>query len=454
MSDFLLRLAEQPATRSLIKSIGLPTPQKLARAEGPYADEQLSGRRILMGASQNAFAATAVEAALKEAGAQLDRSAPETLGDEHKFNGLVFDATGLAGPADIKELYNFFHPVIRKIKANARIVVLAQNPETAPDVHSRTAARAVEGFVRSLGKEIGKKGATANLVNVQKGAEKQVAGPLRFFLSDHSTYVDGQAVTVNKPKKAPSKIAHSQALAGKVALVTGGARGIGAATAARLAAEGAKVVVLDIPQDAETLQATADKIGGEALALDITGADTPKAIVDYFSSKHGGVDIVIHNAGVTRDKTIANMNEKFWDMVQAINLESIVRVDDALLEAGTLNEHSRVVCLSSIGGIAGNLGQTNYGATKAGLIGYVEARAEEQAGKGINFNAAAPGFIETRMTAEMPMMIREAGRRMNSMSQGGQPEDVAELICFLSTPGAAGVSGNVVRVCGQSLIGA
>lgn len=454
MSDFLLRLAEQPATRSLIKTIGLPTPQKLARANAAYAEEPLAGRRILFGASSNAFAAKAVEADLKAAGADLDRSAPATLGDEHKFNGLVFDASGLSGPADLRQLYDFFHPVMRKIRPNARVVVLAQNPDTAGDVHAQTAARAVEGFVRSMAKEIGKKGATANLINVQKGAEKLLAGPLRFFLSDHSTYVDAQVATVNKPKKALTSPALSQALAGKVALVTGGARGIGAATAARLAAEGAKVVVLDIPQDAETLQATADKIGGEALALDITGADTPAKIVEYFSSKHGGVDIVIHNAGVTRDKTLANMKEKFWDMVQAINLEAIVRVDDALLEAGTLNEHGRVVCLSSIGGIAGNMGQTNYGATKAGLIGYVKARAAEQASKGINFNAAAPGFIETRMTAEMPVMIREAGRRMNSMSQGGLPEDVAELICFLSSPGAAGISGNVIRVCGQSLIGA
>lgn len=454
MSDFLLRLAEQPATRSLIKSIGLPTPQKLARASGPYAEQPLAGRRILFGASRDAFAASAVETELKAAGADLDKSAPATLGDEHKYQGLVFDATGFAGAADIRQLYDFFHPVVRKLKANGRIVVLAQDPATAPDVHSRTAARAVEGFVRSLGKEIGKKGSTANLINVARGAEKQLAMPLRFFLSDHSAYVDAQATTLSKPKKALAKTPLSQTLAGKVALVTGGARGIGAATAARLAAEGATVVVLDIPQDEETLKATAEKIGGEALALDITGADTPQKIVDYFKANHGGVDIVIHNAGVTRDKSLANMKEKFWDMVQAINLEAIIRVDDALLETGALNEHGRVVCLSSIGGIAGNMGQTNYGATKAGLIGYVQARAEEQAARGINFNAAAPGFIETRMTAEMPLMIREAGRRLNSMSQGGLPEDVAELICFLSTPGAAGISGNVIRVCGQSLIGA
>ncbi|MHA7834984.1 MAG: SDR family oxidoreductase, partial [Algiphilus sp.] len=114
----------------------------------------------------------------------------------------------------------------------------------------------------------------------------------------------------------------------------------------------------------------------------------------------------------------------------------------------------RIVCLSSIGGIAGNVGQTNYGATKSALIGYVAAESGVHADKGITVNAVAPGFIETRMTAAMPFTIREAGRRMNSMSQGGQPEDVAELICFLSTPGAAGVTGNTIRVCGQSLVGA
>lgn len=452
MSDFLLKLANQPATRSLIKSIGLPTPQQLARAGGPYAEQALAGRRVLFAASQGAFASKAVQAALREAGADLDTSAPATLGDEHKYNGLVFDATGLAGAADLRQLYDFFHAVIRKIRPNGRIVLLAQKPDTAADVHAASAARAVEGFTRSLAKEIGKKGATANLIYVEKGAEALTAGPLRFFLSDHSTYVDGQPCTVNKAAKTPAHIPVSQVLAGKTALVTGGARGIGAATAARLAAEGAKVVVLDIPADEETLRATAEKIGGDALPLDITGADTPQAIVDYFGK--AGVDIVIHNAGVTRDKTIANMNEKFWDMVQAINLEAILRVDDALLQAGALNEHGRIVCLSSIGGIAGNMGQTNYGATKAGLIGYVQTRAAELAAKGCCINAVAPGFIETRMTAEMPFMIREAGRRMNSMSQGGLPEDVAELICFLSTPGAAGVSGNVIRVCGQSLIGA
>jgi 3-oxoacyl-[acyl-carrier protein] reductase len=131
-----------------------------------------------------------------------------------------------------------------------------------------------------------------------------------------------------------------------------------------------------------------------------------------------------------------------------------MRIDARLHADATLRDEGRVVCLSSIGGIAGNVGQTNYGASKAALIGYVKAEAPKLAGRGICINAVAPGFIETRMTAAMPFMIREAGRRMNSLSQGGKPEDVAELITFLSTPGAAGVTGNVIRVCGQSLIGA
>ena len=141
-------------------------------------------------------------------------------------------------------------------------------------------------------------------------------------------------------------------------------------------------------------------------------------------------------------------------MVLSINLGAILAIDEVLLGEQVINDGGRIVCLSSIGGIAGNMGQTNYGATKAGLIGYVAAQSAEQAKRGITVNAVAPGFIETRMTAEMPFMIREAGRRMNSLSQGGQPEDVAELIKFLTTPGAVGITGQTIRVCGQSLIGA
>ena len=162
----------------------------------------------------------------------------------------------------------------------------------------------------------------------------------------------------------------------------------------------------------------------------------------------------MHNAGITRDKTIAKMTQDAWDSVIDINLSAQERIDDALLAQNVLHEGGRIIGVSSISGIAGNLGQTNYATSKAGVIGRVESMASVLRARGITINAVAPGFIETQMTARIPLAIREAGRRMNSMSQGGQPVDVAETIAWLANPASAGISGNVVRVCGQSLIGA
>jgi 3-oxoacyl-[acyl-carrier protein] reductase len=135
--------------------------------------------------------------------------------------------------------------------------------------------------------------------------------------------------------------------------------------------------------------------------------------------------------------------------VLAVNLESIERINAALSD-----RVSRIVCVSSVSGIAGNRGQANYAASKAGVIGVVESQAAELAKRQCTINAVAPGFIETRMTAAMPLATREAGRRMNSLAQGGLPVDVAETVAWFASPGSGGVNGNVVRVCGQSLIGA
>jgi 3-oxoacyl-[acyl-carrier protein] reductase len=138
----------------------------------------------------------------------------------------------------------------------------------------------------------------------------------------------------------------------------------------------------------------------------------------------------------------------------AINLTAPQRITDELLARELVRSNGRIVGVSSISGIAGNAGQTNYSTSKAGVIGMVQATAPALAKQGVTINAVAPGFIETRMTAAMPFAIREAGRRMNSVSQGGLPVDVAETIAWYANPGSAGVTGNVVRVCGQSLIGA
>jgi len=238
----------------------------------------------------------------------------------------------------------------------------------------------------------------------------------------------------------------------KTALVTGASRGIGAAIAATLGRDGAKVVGLDVPQAEADLRVVVEALGGEALPLDITADDAPDAIASHFAD--GGVDIVVHNAGVTRDRTIAKMPEDRWAQLMEINLSSEERINDALLDAKRLNPNGRIVCVSSMSGIAGNSGQTNYAASKAGVIGMVESMAPALAKKKATINAVAPGFIETQMTAAMPIGPREAGRRLSSLSQGGLPVDVAETIAWFASPATTGVNGNVVRVCGQSLLGA
>lgn len=285
------------------------------------------------------------------------------------------------------------------------------------------------------------------------GAEAQVASPLHFFLSPKSAYVSGQAVRVGAADFAADGFNWKKPLTGKTALVTGAARGIGAAIAEVLARDGAKVIVLDIPPMAEDLKKVASQIGGIALEGDITAADAPTKI-SAAAMEHGGLDIIVHNAGVTRDKTMAGMPDKFWDMVIDINIGSEERINAQLLKDGSLKDGGRIVCVSSISGIAGNMGQTNYATSKAAVIGMVQGMAADLLGRNITINAVAPGFIETQMTAAIPFTIREAGRRMNSMSQGGQPVDVAETISFFSSPASQGMTGNIVRVCGQSLIGA
>jgi 3-oxoacyl-[acyl-carrier protein] reductase len=241
-------------------------------------------------------------------------------------------------------------------------------------------------------------------------------------------------------------------LAGKTALVTGASRGIGAAIAATHGRDGAKVVGLDVPQAEPDLRAVVEALGGEALPLDITADDAPDAIASHFAD--GGVDVVVHNAGVTRDRTVAKMPEDRWAQLMEINLSSEERIDDALLDSKRLNPNGRIVCVSSMSGIAGNSGQTNYAASKAGVIGMVESMAPALAKRKATINAVAPGFIETQMTAAMPIGPREAGRRLSSLSQGGLPVDVAETIAWFASPATTGVNGNVVRVCGQSLLGA
>jgi 3-oxoacyl-[acyl-carrier protein] reductase len=467
MTDRYTQLVNLPVGRQIASTVGLPIPTALER-HSP-GDPVVDGRVLLGGApggrlagavaqtlaGAQVAAATELREDLRTAAADAGLDAavfnPSAPGDQ-RFKALVFDATGITRSEELGALRDFFSPGIRRVRASGRMLVLGTPPEAAATPREATAQRALEGFVRSLAKEA-RAGTTAQLVYVAPGAENQLDGTLRFLLSPKSAFVDAQVVRIGKSTKPPA-VDPERPLAGKVALVTGASRGIGAAIAATLARDGAHVVGLDVPALAPDLEAVTHGIGGSSLTLDITSPDAPQAIVEHLRSAHGGVDVVVHNAGITRDRTIAAMPADQWDAVIAVNLTSEENINDALLESEILNKGARIVCVASISGIAGNTGQTNYATSKAGVIGMVQALAPVVAKQGATINAVAPGFIETQMTAKVPIAIREAGRRMNSLSQGGLPVDVAETIAWFAAPTSGGVNGNVVRVCGQSLLGA
>jgi 3-oxoacyl-[acyl-carrier protein] reductase len=400
-------------------------------------------------------AATEMKDELREAAAAADLDATvwnSEAPSSERFKALVFDATGIQDSEQLSELHRFFHPAIRTMSSNGRIVVLGTPPEDTSSPREQTAQRALEGFTRSLGKEA-RAGGTVQLVYVSPGAENQAESTLRFLLSPKSAYVSGQVVRVGKANKPP-ELDWERPLEGKVALVTGASRGIGASIASVLARDGAHVVGLDIPALGDDLRTVTSELGGSALEVDVTDPDAAQVIADHLKSEHGGVDVVVHNAGVTRDKTIAGMDEGRWNQVLDINLTSQERIDDALLQNDVLNKGARIVSVSSMSGIAGNNGQTNYATSKAGVIGMVDSMAPVVAKAGATINAVAPGFIETQMTQAMPVPVREAGRRMSSLSQGGLPVDVAEAIAWFASPASGGLNGNTVRVCGQNLLGA
>ncbi|MFE9744397.1 3-oxoacyl-ACP reductase [Saccharothrix saharensis] len=425
--------------RFVVGKLGLPDPYPLRR-HSP-GTPPLDGPVLIGGGGR---LADPLRAAVTSTGLALATGAA----DGERYGALVFDASGIDSVERLRELHAFFQPVIRSLGPCGRVVVFGTPPEQA---ESHVAQRALEGFTRSVGKEL-KRGGTAQLVYVAPGGEDAIGSTVRFLLSGRSAYVSGQVIRIG-PADVEEPADRDRPLAGKVALVTGAARGIGAAIAEVLGRDGAGVVCLDVPAQGDELSAVANRVGGTAVQLDITAADAPARIVEHLTRRHGGVDVVVHNAGITRDRTLGKMDADRWDAVVAVNLASQERVNEALLAADALRPNGRIVGVSSIAGIAGNVGQTNYATTKAGVIGMVDSLSRRLAGRA-TVNAVAPGFIETRMTAAVPLFIREAGRRMNSMSQGGLPVDVAEAIAWFAHPASAGVNGNVVRVCGQSLLGA
>lgn len=363
-------------------------------------------------------------------------------------NALVIDGRNVSNSSALKNVFNELQAGVKNINSNGKVLMYSVQPELLTDVHHSTYQRALEGIIRSLAKELGGRGTTVNLVKLPPNVDlKNYATVKEFFTSGRSAFITGQAISANEASKSGRELSE------KICLVTGGAGGIGSATVKRLAAEGATVVIADMPQMEERAKSLlSDKVS--FLGADLTDESARKQLLETVKSKHGRIDVLINNAGITRDKTLKNMPEHYWDQLIAINLTAVINLTEDALAMNLISEGGRIISTSSISGIAGNFGQTNYTATKAALIGYSASKSKELKAKGITINAIAPGYIETDMVKTMPLMTRIFAERLTSLAQAGKPEDIAETMAFLAHPGAESINGQVLRVCGGSFLGA
>jgi 3-oxoacyl-[acyl-carrier protein] reductase len=239
-------------------------------------------------------------------------------------------------------------------------------------------------------------------------------------------------------------------LSGRVALVTGASRGIGRAISKTLAAQGATVVAA---ARAENARVTVDEILGaggraEIVSIDVDDAAQVDALVSGVLQRHGRIDVLVNNAGIARDQLMLRMKREDWDAVIATNLTAAFGLTQAVLKPMIRQKRGRIVCISSVVGQGGNAGQANYAASKAGLIGFVKAVAQEVASRNITVNAVAPGLIETDMTRAITGSAREEWAAKIPLKRLGTPGDIAAAVCFLASDEASYITGQVLAVNG------
>ena len=446
MTDTYTQLVSSGPARSLAKKLGLPQPVALRRYEP--GQPLVTGPVVVQGSTAGA---DKLAAELLSWNLDVRRHAVPA----EKLGAIILVLDELEHPADLEKPVLAAAASLRDLRPGGRVITVSRPASEASSPASAAARQGVDGFLRSLAKEL-RAGATGNGVLLADGlppTSPSSLGAIRFFLSGRSAFVDGQFLTVSSEHgELPGD--PEKPLAGKVAVVTGAARGIGAQIARTLHRDGATLVLVDIPAAGDQLAAVANGVRATALQLDISAADAGQRILDHAVQRHGRLDIVVHNAGITRDKLLANMDQARWSSVININIAAQLRINEALLASEHFRSSPRIVSVASTSGIAGNRGQTNYAASKAGVMGMVHATAPLLAARGGTINAVAPGFIETEMTARIPFAVREVARRLNSLQQGGLPSDVAETIAFLASDAAGGINGEVLRVCGQNLVGA
>ena len=243
----------------------------------------------------------------------------------------------------------------------------------------------------------------------------------------------------------------------RVAVVTGASRGIGRAIAIELARQGAKVIV-NYNQNADAAQEVVTAIhsaGGEATAVraDVSDFSQAEALIKQAVSDYGQLDILVNNAGTTRDMVIMLMTEADWDEVIRTNLKSAFNCSKAAVKVMMRRRYGRIVNITSVAGIAGNAGQTNYSASKAGLIGFTKALAREVAARSITVNAVAPGFVPTDLTSTLPNDLKDASLKTIPLGRWGTPEEVAYAVAFLASDEAAYITGHVLSVDGGMVMG-
>ncbi|MDO5619127.1 3-oxoacyl-ACP reductase [Kocuria sp.] len=481
--DAYLGLVSQGPGRKVATALGLPAPVELRRHDP--ARPTVTAPVVVLGP---AVSAQTSQASGQSSVTEADQLATHLLGrglevhrhgdDVRKVGAVVLCLTEIRSPADLTAPALELGAVLRKLVPGGRVITVsrpaagvalgsaANLPQTEVEasgmdyaaVAVNAARQGVVGFLRSTAQEM-RGGATANGVVVANGVSvtaPSVAGSLDFLLSGRSAFVDGQFLVVGT-QDGPESLAQAPQgetpLAGKVVVVTGAARGIGEQIARLLHTQGAHVVPVDVPAAGQALSTLANELETASLSLDVTAQDAGQKILEHCRTRYGRLDGIVHNAGITRDKMLANMDEAKFASVLAVNTEAPLRITEQLL-ADPMGDGLRVVGLASTSGVAGNRGQTNYAASKAGIVGMVAGLAPILAQRGGTANAVAPGFIETEMTAKIPMARRQVARRLNSLQQGGLPRDVAEAIAFLLSDAAAGISGQTLRVCGQNLVGA
>lgn len=241
-------------------------------------------------------------------------------------------------------------------------------------------------------------------------------------------------------------------LEGKTAVVTGAARGIGKAIALRFAAEGANVAFSDIKYDenCENLEKELSALGvqGKGYASDASSFESSEQFINDVLKDFGSVDVLVNNAGITRDNLLLRMSEQDWDLIMKINLKSVFNLTKAVQRTMIKQRGGSIINMSSVVGVSGNAGQSNYSASKAGLIGFTKSIALELGSRNIRCNAIAPGFIITEMTANLPEEVKDGWAEKIPLKRGGTPEDVANICVFLGSDLSSYVSGQVISVCG------